>query len=229
MDAIDSDRSRFVLVDDDTAALTPPILMSSEDALQVFGLTGGIGSGKSTVARLLREQGVTVVDADVLAREAVAPGSQGLQQIVDAFGADMLLDDGTLNRAAMGERVFSDDEARQTLNGIVHPEVGRLFMERVQQGIADGLRHMVYEVPLLFENNLDDTFAATVLVAVSPETQLQRVMARDDLTAAQAQARIDSQMPLADKRARADHVVDNDAGEDELRDKVQQLWTTLTA
>ena len=197
--------------------------------MQVFGLTGGIGSGKSTVARLLREQGVTVVDADVLAREAVAPGSHGLQQIVDAFGEGMLLDDGSLNRAAMGERVFSDDDARQTLNGIVHPEVGRLFMERVQHGMAEGLSHMVYEVPLLFENNLDDTFAATVLVAVSPETQLQRVMARDDLTKDQAQARIDSQMSLADKRARADHVVDNDASEVELRDRVQKLWAALTS
>jgi dephospho-CoA kinase len=193
----------------------------------VFGLTGGIGSGKSTVAALLRERGVPVVDADELAREAVARGSPGLAEIVAAFGPEVLTPDGALDRKRVASLIFADPAARARLNAITHPIVRRLSQERFAALERAGVTLAAYDVPLLYEVGLDQVLRPVVVVAASAETQLERVVARDGLTREQAAARIAAQMPLADKRARADHVLENDGSRAELERQVSALVAQL--
>lgn len=175
----------------------------------LFGLTGGLASGKSSVAARFRAQGVPVIDADQLARDVVAPGSPGLAEVVAAFGEDVLLPDGSLDRARLGDRVFGDPEKRRALNAILHPRIGALGMERAEALAARGEKLACYEAALLVENGLADAFRPLVVVAVPEAVQLARAMARDGSTEAQARARIAAQRPLADKVAVADHVIDN--------------------
>jgi dephospho-CoA kinase len=196
--------------------------------VKVFGLTGGIASGKSAVAKLLAEAGLDVIDADVLAREVVAKGSPGLSAIVEAFGAHLLQEDGTLDRAALGERIFSDPEARSVLEGITHPRIGLLAAQRFADLDGKGREVAIYEVPLLFENNLDKMMAGTLLVACPESMQVQRMMARDGLDEGSARARIAAQMPLAEKRQRATVVLENDSSLDTLPEKLSVAWRELT-
>lgn len=196
--------------------------------MQVIGLTGGIASGKSTVGRMLRAAGVPVIDADELAREAVAPGSPGLRAIVDRFGEGIRDETGALRRGLLGQLVFADPVARTALNAIVHPEVQALALGRLRDLDEAGVARAVYEVPLLFENHLEGGMHATLLVVVPAEVQRARLMARDGLSEADAQARIDAQMPLDEKKRRATYVIDN---EGELRATASQLgrvWFALT-
>lgn len=168
-------------------------------------LTGGIATGKSVVARALRAAGVATVDADVLAREAVAPGSSGLAEVVARFGRAVVRDDGTLDRAALAAVVFADPQARGDLERVVHP--------RVRQGIAAFFAALpagtagVAEVPLAYETGWAATFDLVVVVACRPETQRARLMARDGMTAADADRRLAAQWPVADKARLADAVV----------------------
>lgn len=178
-------------------------------AIHVFGLTGGIGSGKSTVAARFRARGLPVIDADQLAREVVAPGSPALAEIVDEFGAVMLDPTGLLDRTRLAERVFNDEPARQRLNAITHPRVRDLALERVQELERQGEPLACYEVPLLVESGLTELLRPLVVVLVDPATQLARTVARDQAGEAHARARIASQMPLAEKAKLADHVIDN--------------------
>ena len=196
--------------------------------MQLIGLTGGIASGKSTVGDMLRGAGIVVIDADVLAREAVAPESPGLAAIVETFGDGMLRADGTLDRAALGARVFSDDAARARLNAIVHPEVAARAAQRIAAERAAGTTQVVYEVPLLFENGLDEAVDATIVVWVPPDVQLARLMDRDSLDENAAQARIAAQMPLAEKAARATHVIDNTGSETKTAAQLAAVWVALT-
>jgi dephospho-CoA kinase len=199
-----------------------------EDArMKIVGLTGGIASGKSTVGRLLAARGVPVVDADMLARAAVSPGTPGLAAIQDRFGAQVLLPDGTLDRAALAGVVFADDAARKELNGIVHPAVAALAVDRLQALAQAGHGVAVYEVPLLFENGLEQGMDHTILVACAEEEQVARVQARDGLPAAAARARIAAQMPLSEKRGRASVVIENDGPPDALPDQVEAAWAAL--
>jgi len=193
----------------------------------VFGLTGGIGSGKSRVADLLRQRGVPVVDADALARDAVSRGSPGLSAVVDAFGTQYLTPEGTLDRKRLAAHVFESDEARRRLNAIVHPAVRELAQQRFAELTAAGVELAAYEVPLLFEVGLDAVLRPVVVVAATPERQLERVMARDGLTAEEARARIAPQLPLAEKRARADYVLENDGPESALPSAVDSLLAWL--
>jgi dephospho-CoA kinase len=197
--------------------------------LRVFGLTGGIGSGKSTVAALLRERGVPVVDADELAREALAPDSPGLSAVITAFGPGVLLPDGSLDRKRLGALVFADPDARKKLNGITHPIVRQLSQGRFAALEALGVRLAGYDVPLLFEVGLDQTLRPVVVVAASEATQLQRILERGGLSREEAQARIAAQWPLTEKRARADHVIDNDGSRAELAAQVDVLVERLRA
>lgn len=197
--------------------------------MRVFGLTGGIASGKSTVARLLAERGLPMVDADQLAREAVAPGSLALEQIVGAFGEGVLAADGSLDRKAVAARVFSDAEQRRLLNSIVHPRVAELSRERFAEHAARGDELIGYEVPLLFENGLDAVFRPVVLVALKPEQQQQRLMARDGLDQDAAQARLAAQWPLERKLAGADFVLWNEGSLAELQLAVEALIPRLRA
>lgn len=197
--------------------------------MRIIGLTGGIASGKSTVGRMLRARGICVVDADELAREAVAPGSPALERIRARFGDAVVARDGTLDRAALGAIVFTDAAARTALNAITHPEVARLAAERFARLAAEGRDLVVYEVPLLFENNLEALMDRTVLVACSAEQQLARVQARDGLDEAAARARIAAQMPLEEKRKRASVVIENDADLATLTDRVDAVWRAIEA
>ena len=189
--------------------------MSGQDK-PVIGLTGGIASGKSTVANLLRELGVAVVDADQLAREVVAAGTDGLAEIVHEFGEGVLTAAGELDREKMGKLVFGDAAARARLNAITHPRIATLSIARLAEKMATATPYVVYEVPLLVESGLHKSMAATVVVAAEPDTQLTRITERDGLDRKQAQARIDAQFPLDKKVAIADYVIQNDRGLDEL-------------
>lgn len=195
---------------------------------RVVGLTGGIGCGKSTVAKLLAELGAEIIDADALARAAVAPGSAGLAKIVDRFGEGLLDGDGALDRAAMGRLVFGDADARRDLEAIIHPEVRALSMRRIAEHIEAGAKLIVYEVPLLYETGLDAGLPEVVVVTVPGDVQRARIAERDGLDAAAIEARIAAQMPLLEKVARADHVIDNGGSFAATRDQVEALWARLS-
>jgi dephospho-CoA kinase len=196
--------------------------------MKLIGLTGGIASGKSAVAAMLRGAGVPVVDADQLAREAVAPGTPALEAIRARFGEGVLLPDGSLDRKRLGALVFHDDEARAALNAIVHPGVAALAVERLEALRASGANVAVYEVPLLFESGLEGMMDATLLVALDEELQLSRLMARDRIDEAAARARVAAQMPLAAKRARATRVIENDGPLSDTARQLRAAWRDLT-
>lgn len=177
--------------------------------LVVFGLTGGVASGKSSVAGFFRQAGLEVIDADQLSREVVRPGSEGLRQLRAAFGAGVLTADGRLDRAALAARVFADEAERRRLNAIVHPLIGRETAVRVKQLQERGVQLACYEAALLVENGLVEAFRPLVVVSLPASAQLQRLMARDGLAESAARQRIAAQKPLADKVAVADFVIDN--------------------
>ena len=178
-------------------------------AILVFGLTGGLASGKSTVAARFRARGVPVIDADQIAREVVEPGSEGLAAIVEAFGQGILAPDGSLDRARLGDVVFAAADQRRALNAILHPRIAARSAQRIAALDAAGETLACYEAALLVENHLGDAFRPLVVVAVPHNVQLARAMARDGSTEEQARARIAAQLPLATKIAAADHVIDN--------------------
>jgi dephospho-CoA kinase len=197
--------------------------------MRVIGLTGGIGCGKSTVARLLQARGIPVVSADQLARDVVAVGQPALAAIVRAFGTEYLRDDGTLDRAKLGALVFGDAGARKALEAITHPAIAREAARRIAALASEGHALVFYEIPLLFETARESMFHRTVTVAASTETQIARIVERDGLSRAEAQARIDAQMPVADKVARADHAIWNDGDLDALEREVEALLRELAA
>ncbi|MCL6548260.1 MAG: dephospho-CoA kinase [Alicyclobacillus sp.] len=194
----------------------------------IVGLTGGIATGKSTVTRILRELGAYVVDADVWARRVVEPGTPGLAEIVEAFGPGVLNEDGTLNRKALAAVVFHDEAARRTLNRITHPRVREGMRQETDDYLA---RHpgcpVVWDVPLLFEGDTRAMVDVTVLVYADERTQLARLMARDGLPEAEAEARIAAQMPIEEKRRLADYVIDNTGTLKHTREQVERLWRVL--
>jgi dephospho-CoA kinase len=196
---------------------------------RVFGLTGGIASGKTTVARRFEELGIPVVYADVLAREAVAKGTDGFDAVVAAFGAEVIGADGELDRRLLGARVFGDETARRTLNAIVHPRVGALALARFQELSAKGHALVCYEVPLLVEGGLQEMFRPVVVVAAPEAEQVARAAKRDGLSEDEVRARVASQLPLEKKIAVADHVIWNTGTREELLEKVDALAATLRA
>jgi dephospho-CoA kinase len=197
--------------------------------VKVFGLTGGIASGKSTVSRMLAERGIPMVDADLLAREVVQPGEPASLAIREAFGPGVFAEDGSLDRKALGAIVFADASRRAALNAIVHPAVSALAQRRFAEHAAAGAPLVGYEVPLLFENGLDAVFRPTVLVAVDEATQVARLMARDGSTEDEARQRIRAQWPLAKKLERATIVLWNDGPPERLEAKVEALAAELRA
>jgi dephospho-CoA kinase len=197
--------------------------------VRVVGLTGGIASGKSTFAAALRARGVPVVDADGLARAAVAPGTAALAEIARAFGADVLLPDGSLDRKKVAARVFADAEARRRLEDITHPAVRRAMAEETGRLAAAGHPLALYDTPLLYEVGLDALLDSVVVVWVPREVQRARLVLRDGLPAAEADARIAAQLPIDAKAARADFVVDNTGAPEELAAKADRLLADLRA
>ncbi len=195
---------------------------------RIIGLTGGIASGKSSVARIIEQLGVPVIDADQLAREAVLPGSKSLAKIAGLFGNDVIAADGTLDRKRLGELVFADIESRRQLEGVLHPEIRRLGEERIAREIAGGNRLLVYMAPLLIEAGAVDRVDEIWVVTVRPEIQLERLMARDHISIQEAQRIIDSQMPLAEKAAYGRVLIDNSGTPEETQRLVEDIWKKET-
>jgi dephospho-CoA kinase len=189
------------------------------------GLTGGIGSGKSAVAELLSSYGAVIVDADVLAREAVAPGSPGLARVVEEFGPDVLAADGSLDRARLAGLVFADPDRRAALNAIVHPYVRRRSEELTAAAPAGAV--VVQVVPLLVENDLQGGYDVVVVVDASDEVQEERLVGLRGMTPEDARARIAAQASREQRRAAADVVIDNDGTRAELEGQVRELWNRL--
>jgi dephospho-CoA kinase len=186
-------------------------------AIHVFGLSGGIGCGKSTVAAQWIARGLPVIDADQLAREVVAPGSGGLAEIVSAFGDSVLSADGSLDRKGLAARVFDDDEARGQLNAITHPRIHMLTGQRIAALDASGEPLVCYDAALLVESGAIEMMRPAVIVAVPRELQIERTMARDECTRAEVEARIDAQMPIDEKIRAADFLIDNSGSVEDVK------------
>ena len=196
--------------------------------MRVLGLTGGIGSGKSLVAQMFRELGAEVIDADQLARDVVEPGQPALDEIVEAFGRDILLPDGRLNRGRLAAAIFADPAARQRLNAITHPRIrARMDTEVAARSQRSGV--LILDIPLLYENGRAGIVEKVVVVWVDPATQLQRLTERDGLSVEDARQRIAAQMSLDDKRARADYVIDNTGSREATRRQVETIYRQYAA
>lgn len=194
----------------------------------LVGLTGGIGSGKSTVAAMLVARGAAVVDADQIARDVVAPETPAFRRVVERFGCEVVAPDGTLDRARLAGVVFADDRARDDLNAIVHPEVMRVIEARVEELKAtDSV--VVLDVPLLVEVGGAGGLDLVVVVEAREETRVERLARDRGMTSEDVRARIAAQASSRERRALADVVIENDAGEDELRASVDELWELLEA
>ena len=197
--------------------------------VRVLGLTGGIATGKSLVARTFQELGAVVVDADELAHQVTAPGEPALEEIREAFGPQVFTPSGQLDRRALGRVVFGNAELRRRLEQIVHPRVRERLEEVVARLKATEVPLIVLEIPLLFETGepLLRLIDRVVVVTAPEAVQLQRLMARNGFTDEEARARIGAQMPLALKVARADYVIDNGGSPEETRRQVEHLWEAL--
>lgn len=194
--------------------------------MKVIGLTGGIASGKSTVARLLREAGVAVLDADQVAREVVAPGTVGHRRVAERW-PQVIRGDGELDRKALGAIVFADPAARRELDSLVHPLIQEEVQRRTAALAAAGEPRVVYEAALIVENDLDAWMDALIVVSAPEEEQLRRAIARDGLSPADALARLRAQAPLAKKLARATFVIENSGDLAALEQRVREVWAEV--
>ena len=194
----------------------------------LVGLTGGIGAGKSTVARLLAGRGAVVIDADELARQAVAVGSDGFDRVVQGFGPDVLTPDGDIDRARLGAIVFADPDRRRALEAIVHPEVARLFVEALEP-YRETDRVVVYAVPLLVERGMADSFDVVVVVVAGVDHRVERVVHDRELDAEEVRRRVAAQVGDDDRAAVADVLLDNDGDLEHLERQVGQLWSDLVS
>lgn len=188
-------------------------------------LTGGIASGKTVVTRLLSERGAIIIDSDLLSREVVEPGTRGLAEIVERFGAGVLAADGSLDRQALGEIIFADDEARNDLNGIIHPEIRRRRAELIASAPEDAI--VISVIPLLVEGGLKDDFEGVIVIDVPREIQIDRLKARNGLDDGQAQARVAAQASRAERLAAATWIIENSGSYNQLRAQVEMVWDAL--
>ncbi|MEE2756286.1 MAG: dephospho-CoA kinase [Myxococcota bacterium] len=189
-----------------------------------MGLTGGIACGKTTVAKMFASRGAVVIDADALARRVVEPNHLGLKRLVNAFGDWILTDDGRLDRDQLGKHIFAVPEARSVLNAITHPLIAKESQEAISRAFESSPPLVIYDAALLFESGRADGFRPIIVVHVDAATQAKRLMERDRLSLEQAQQRINSQMPVAEKITYADYLIDNSAELNETRNQVEQIW-----
>ncbi|MEC1613056.1 dephospho-CoA kinase [Bacillus mojavensis] len=189
----------------------------------VIGLTGGIASGKSTVANMLIDKGITVIDADIIAKQAVEKGMPAYRQIIDEFGEDILLENGDIDRRKLGAIVFTNEQKRLALNSIVHPAVREEMLKRRDESIANQETFVVLDIPLLFESKLESLVDKIIVVSVTKELQLERLIKRNQLTEEEALSRIRSQMPLEEKVSRADDVIDNSGTLEETKQQLEEI------
>ncbi|MBP1154631.1 MULTISPECIES: dephospho-CoA kinase [unclassified Paenibacillus] len=190
-----------------------------------IGLTGGIACGKSTVASMLVRRGALLIDADRIAREVVEPGTPVLAQVIDRFGANLLLPDGTLDRKKLGERVFGNAGALKDLEGLLHPPIRATMRERMHAYEAEHPdKLVVVDVPLLYESGLQALYKQVMVVYVPRSIQMERLMVRDGLTKEQADKRLNSQMPIETKKELADIVIDNSGTIEETEMQIERFW-----
>jgi dephospho-CoA kinase len=196
--------------------------------LKLIGLTGGAGSGKSTVSAMLKELGAAVIDADQATHAVYEPGSPGFEAVMGEFGPEYVRD-GRIDRARLGELVFHDKDARRRLNAIVHPLVREWMAARTVEAVEGGSEVVVQDVPLLFENGLAGLYSTVVLVYVPEQLQVKRLIDGRGLTHERARAMIAAQMPIEEKRKLAPHVIDNTGSQEETRRQVDQIWRDALA
>ncbi|MEH7348908.1 dephospho-CoA kinase [Gottfriedia acidiceleris] len=194
---------------------------------KIFGLTGSIASGKSTVSSFLKELNVPIVDADVIAKEVVEIGQPAYKKIVEAFGSEILLESGEINRPFLGSIIFNNKEKRLQLNEIVHPEVRREMKEQADRYIEQGEPLVILDIPLLYEGNSIELVEKVIVVTVSEENQLKRLMDRNGLSKEDALLRIASQIPVKEKAARADYVIDNNGDFEDTKRQVKDLLNKI--
>lgn len=194
----------------------------------VIGLTGSIGTGKTLIANRCRKKGIPVVDADLIAREVVEQGKSAHEKIVATFGNEVLHEDGSLNRSALGAIVFNDAEKRQQLNDITHPEIRKEMIHQRDSFIAEGHQFVVLDIPLLYESNLTHFVEKIIVVFVDKDVQLKRIIARDELTEKEAKKRINTQISVAEKAKRADAVIDNNGTKESSYKQLDTILTTWT-
>ncbi|WP_303984470.1 dephospho-CoA kinase [Niallia circulans] len=190
----------------------------------IVGLTGGIASGKSTISSYYQSLNIPIIDADIESRLAVEKGEPAYLKIAAHFGKGVLHSDGTLNRQKLGEIIFSNEEERRVLNSIVHPDVRRRMDEKQKKAVEAGEKVVILDIPLLFENKLNHTVDRTILVYVDQDTQITRLMKRNDLSYEQALKRINAQMPLQEKLALADEVINNNGSMEESIQQANRIF-----
>lgn len=197
--------------------------------MKVIGLTGNIGSGKSTVAGLFKELGAEIIDADQIARDVVRQGKPALKEIAELFGKDVLNSDGTLNRKYMADIVFSNDEKREQLNNIIHPKIYDKITGSIKNYSKKGAGIVIIEAALILEKKgLLKLIESLIVVSISRETQVKRLRSRGDLSAEQISARIKSQLSNSEKIKHADYIIDNNGKLENTREQVRQIWNNLT-
>ncbi|MFK3938206.1 dephospho-CoA kinase [Alkalihalobacillus sp. NPDC078783] len=189
----------------------------------IIGLTGGIATGKSTVASMMVQEGIPVVDADVIARKVLEIDGAAYHQVVQAFGHEILNKDGSINRAMLGERIFTNESMRLKLNAIVHPVVRSELVAKAEAYQREGHEHVVMDIPLLYESELFYLVDKVLLVYVTPELQLKRLMSRDQAGMEQARSRINAQIPIDEKIERADGVIHNHGTREETRNELRHI------
>lgn len=196
--------------------------------MKVIGLTGGIATGKSSVARFFVEKGVPVVDADQIARDVVLPGSHALTRIVEHFGTEVLTEDGELDRKCLGAMIFSNPDKRRILESILHPEIRCLAEKRIAEAASAGHKRLIYVAPLLIEAGAIERVDTVWVVTVSPGIQLERLMRRDGITLEQAQKIVESQLPLSEKERYGSVVIDNSGTEKQTLQILEVVWSKET-
>lgn len=189
----------------------------------VIGLTGSIGTGKSTIANKFRELNIPVIDADVIAREVVEPDTETYRKIVETFGEEILHDDRTLNRKALGSIVFSDEHKRKQLNAIIHPAIRKEMLRQRDEWIEKGKECIVLDIPLLYESKLTHFVDKVIVVYVDEDVQLQRIVERDQSSKEEAKRRIAAQIPVAEKAKKADAVIDNNGTKEDSYAQLKKI------
>lgn len=196
----------------------------------IIGLTGSIASGKSTVANLLKEYNLPIVDADLVARQVVERGTPTLKEIEESFGKEVITEEGTLDRAKLGSIIFHDQSKRELLNKIIHPAIRKEMLRQRDEYIASGEKTVIMDIPLLFESKLQHFVDKILVVTVSEETQLKRLMERNQLTKEEALARINSQLPLSQKEKEADAIINNNHSIEQTKEQLNTIleeWAVI--
>ena len=201
---------------------------TKENTMRIIGLTGGISSGKSTIADYLRKVGLPVIDADQIARMIVEIGKPAYLDIVHTFGSSILQKDQTIDRKKLAHYVFSNPKQRQILNEITHPRIAEEATKTIHYHAQNGHENLIYEVPLLFENQLQHNMTAVILVSISTELQMQRLLLRDLINEKEALERINSQMPLSEKKKLTPYIIDNSGSIEQSISQLKSIWKAIT-